>query len=212
MGAGILECAVTFTQDRELVCRHSQCELHTTTNILATELAAKCSKSFTPAGPDYDPNDPTTHASAMFCTSDITLAEFKTLKGKMDGANPSATTVEDYLKGTPNWRTDLYAGPTSGTLLTHAESIALFKKLGAKFTPELKSPSVPMPFEGDYTQHDYAQQMIDENKAAGVSPRKVWAQSFNLDDVLYWIENEPKSVNRRCISTTSIGPTTSHPR
>lgn len=35
MGAGIQECDVTFTKDRELVCRHSQCDLHTTTNILA---------------------------------------------------------------------------------------------------------------------------------------------------------------------------------
>ena len=34
MGAGIIECDVTFTKDRELVCRHSQCDLHTTTNIL----------------------------------------------------------------------------------------------------------------------------------------------------------------------------------
>ena len=33
--------------------------------------------------------------------------------------------------------------------------------------------------------------MIDEYKAAGVHPSKVFAQSFNLDDVLYWIENEP---------------------
>ena len=45
MGAGIIECDVTFTKDRELVCRHSQCDLHTTTNILTVpELAAKCSQ------------------------------------------------------------------------------------------------------------------------------------------------------------------------
>ena len=49
MGAGILECDVTFTRDAELVCRHAQCDLHTTTNILATPLAAKCKKGFTPA-------------------------------------------------------------------------------------------------------------------------------------------------------------------
>ena len=49
MGAGIVECDVTFTKDRELVCRHSQCDLHTTTNILATDLAQKCSVPFTPA-------------------------------------------------------------------------------------------------------------------------------------------------------------------
>ncbi len=77
-------------------------------------------------------------------------------------------------------------------MLTHAESIELFKDLGVKMTPELKSPSVDMPYEGDYTQEDYAQQMIDEYKAARVKAKNVYAQSFNLDDVLYWIENEPK--------------------
>jgi glycerophosphoryl diester phosphodiesterase len=186
MGAGIVECDVTFTSDRELVCRHSQCDLHTTTNILAIpELAAKCSEPFTP----YDP-DTGTPASAKCCTSDLTLEEFRMLKGKMDAADPEATSVEEYMDATASYRTDLYA--SRGTLMTHAESIELFKSLGVKFTPELKSPSVPMPYEGDYTQEDYAQQMIDEYKMAGVSPKKVWAQSFNLDDVLYWINYEPK--------------------
>jgi glycerophosphoryl diester phosphodiesterase len=186
MGAGILECDVTFTRDRELVCRHSQCDLHTTTNILAVpELASKCSVPFTPADPDSG-----TPASAQCCTSDITLAELKTLCGKMDASNPDATTVEEYLGGTPAFRTDLYA--TCGTLLSHAESIALFKRLGTKFTPELKAPSVPMPFGGEYTQERYAQQMIDEYKAARIPARNVFAQSFNLSDIEYWIEREPR--------------------
>jgi len=73
MGAGILECDVTFTSDRELVCRHSQCDLHTTTDILLRpELAAKCSKPFTPAVYD-DEGNLVTPASAKCCTSDITL-------------------------------------------------------------------------------------------------------------------------------------------
>ncbi|MBV2091525.1 MAG: glycerophosphodiester phosphodiesterase [Candidatus Thiodiazotropha sp. (ex Ctena orbiculata)] len=190
MGAGILECDVTFTKDRELVCRHSQCDLHTTTNILATPLAAKCSQPFVPAEIDPTTGEVITPASARCCTSDITLEEFRTLKGKMDAADRAATTVEEYLDATPSWRTDLYTG--NGTLMTHAESIELFKQLGAKMTPELKSPSVEMPFEGDYTQQDYAQQMIDEYKAAGVKPKHVFAQSFNLDDVLYWINHEPR--------------------
>ncbi|MBL0715635.1 MAG: glycerophosphodiester phosphodiesterase, partial [Desulfosarcina sp.] len=190
MGAGIIECDVTFTNDRELVCRHSQCDLHTTTNILAIpELAAKCSEPFVPAEFDDDGNL-VTPASAKCCTSDITLAEFKTLCGKMDASDPNATTVEDYMGGTANYRTDLYA--TCGTVLSHAESIELFKDLGVKMTPELKAPSVAMPYEGDYTQEDYAQQMIDEYKAARVNPKKVFAQSFNLDDVLYWIDNDPR--------------------
>ena len=189
MGAGILECDVTFTKDYELVCRHSQCDLHTTTNIVAVpELESKCSERFVPA--EYSTTgELLTPASARCCTSDITLAEFKTLRGKMDAADTSATTPEEYLGGTANWRTDLYTG--NGTLLSHQESIALFKSLGAKMTPELKSPSVPMPFNG-LTQEEYAQKMIDEYKEAGVDPEDVWAQSFNLDDVLYWINNEPE--------------------
>ena len=183
MGAGILECDVTFTKDKELVCRHAQNDLHTTTNILASDLAAKCTTPFAPASGDRD-------AAAECRTSDITLAEYRTLEGKMDAANKKGATVEDYMNGTASWRTDLYAAST-GTLMTHAESIALFRTLGAKFTPELKSPSVEMPFEG-FTQQDYAQKLIDEYKAAGVPPEDVWAQSFNLDDVRYWIENEPE--------------------
>jgi glycerophosphoryl diester phosphodiesterase len=186
MGAGIIECDVTFTKDRELVCRHSQCDLHTTTNILSVpELAAKCSQAFSPA-------DPATakKASAKCCTSDITLAEFRRLSAKMDGFNPDAKTPEEYQNGTPRWRTDLYAA--SGTLMTHDESIALIKSLGAKFTPELKAPEVPMPFDGDYTQEKYASQMIAAYKKAGIPPGDVFAQSFNLSDVLYWVKTEPE--------------------
>ena len=89
MGAGIVECDVAVTQDGELVCRHSQCDLHTTTNILVTDLASKCTKPFSPANDSADAD-----ASATCCTSDITLAEFKTLCGKMDASETSATTVE----------------------------------------------------------------------------------------------------------------------
>ena len=185
MGAGIVECDVTFTKDKELVCRHAQNDLHTTTNILATPLAAKCTKAFTP----YDAEKKTS-ASAECRASDITLAEFKTLRGKMDAFNPMAKTVQEFMGGTASWRTDLYSGPTSGTLMTHQDSIALFKKLGVKMTPELKSASVAMPFEG-FTQEAYAQKMLDEYKAANVPPSQVFAQSFNKNDVLYWIKAEP---------------------
>jgi len=173
---------------KELVCRHSQCDLHSTTNILATPLADKCSVPFSPA--EFDENGTLIKpASAKCCTSDISLAEFKTLQGKMDAYNPKATTVDEYLDATPAWRTDLYS--SRGTVLSHAESIELFKSLGVKMTPELKSPSVAMPYNG-YSQENYAQQMINEYKEAGVSPKNVFAQSFNLNDVLYWIHNEPK--------------------
>ncbi len=185
MGAGVMECDVTFTKDKELVCRHAQNDLHTTTNILLTPLAAKCTKPFSP----FDPNT-NTAASAECRASDITLAEFKSLRGKMDGFNPKALTAQEFMAGTPAWRTDLYSGPTSGTLMSHKESIALFKRLGVKMTPELKEASVALPFEG-FTQQQYAQKMIDEYKQAGVKPSQVFPQSFNEQDILYWIQNEP---------------------
>ena len=91
MGAGIQECDVTFTNDGQLVCRHDQCDLHTTTNILVTPLAAMCSKPFSPA--EFDASGKRTKAAtALCCTSDLNVAEFKTLKGKMDASNPNATT------------------------------------------------------------------------------------------------------------------------
>ena len=185
MGAGVMECDVTFTKDKELVCRHAQNDLHATTNILLTPLAAKCTKPFTP----FDPNT-NTPASAECRSSDITLAEFKTLRGKMDGFNPKALTAQEFVAGTPAWRTDLYSGPTSGTLMSHKESIALFKRLGVKMTPELKEASVTMPFEG-FTQQQYAQKMIEDYKQADVKPSHVFPQSFNEQDILYWIQNEP---------------------
>jgi glycerophosphoryl diester phosphodiesterase len=135
MAAGIVECDVTFTKDKQLVCRHSQCDLHTTTNILATPLAQKCSKGFTPAVFNAD-GTLKTAASAQCCTSDITLTEYKTLQGKMDAFDPEATTVDELMGGTPTWRTDLYS--SKGTLLTHAESIELFKRLDVKMTLRLK--------------------------------------------------------------------------
>jgi glycerophosphoryl diester phosphodiesterase len=190
MGAGILECDVTFTKDKQLVCRHAQNDLHTTTNILATPLAATCIQPFTPAVLDAD-GRVVRPAMAECRTSEITLAEFKTLRGKMDAFNPAAQTVQQYMAGTANFRTDLYSGPTSGTLLTHKESIALFKSLGVKMTPELKFPSVTMPFNG-FTQEAYAQKLIDEYKALRVDARDVWPQSFNIADVRYWVRREPR--------------------
>nr|WP_227427573.1 glycerophosphodiester phosphodiesterase family protein [Roseibaca sp. Y0-43] len=183
MGAGILECDVTFTADLELVCRHAQNDLHTTTNILATDLASTCVTPFTPATDDAN-------ATAECRTSELTLAQFQSLTPKMDAANSRATTVEEYLGGTATWRTDLYSTQPA-TLMTHAESIALFDALGADFTPELKSASVEMPFNG-FTQADYAQKLVDEYVAAGIDPARVWLQSFNLDDVKYWVQNTPE--------------------
>ncbi|MFI3120869.1 MAG: glycerophosphodiester phosphodiesterase family protein [Methylococcaceae bacterium] len=192
MGAGIQECDVTFTKDKNLVCRHDQCDLHTTTNILTTPLAAKCSKPFTPA--EFDASGKLIKAaSALCCASDLSVSEFKSLKGKMDASNSSAKTAAEYQGGTANYRTDLYA--TGATLLTHKESIELLRNLGSNYTPELKGANraANLQVESVFgSQAAYAQAMINDYKAAGISPSKVWAQSFDGNDILYWLQNEPE--------------------
>ena len=199
-GAGIVECDVTFTKDGQLVCRHAENDLHTTTNIVVTPLAEKCTKKFTPATFDATGNR-LTPASAECRTSDLTLAEFKTLTGKMDASNPNARTAAEFLGGTAPWRTELYTG--RGTLMTFKESIELNKRLGVKHTPELKE-SVVDPATGKKRidevfkfptsrtpQQNYAQAFADVLEAQGVKPHDAWPQSFNVEDVVYWIDKTP---------------------
>ncbi len=197
MGAGIVECDVTFTKDGELVCRHDECDLATTTNIVNTPLNSACTVPWSPG------------TTPKCCTSDLTLSQFKMLTGKMDASNPAATTAADFLSGTPNWRTDLYTG--RGTLMTLKESIALNESNGVKHTPELKFPVNPSRVVQIFgSQEKYAQKMIDTFKAAGVDPRDVFAQSFNKADILYWVQHEPR-FGRQAVYLDSIDPTVTPP-
>mgnify|MGYP001317831519 FL=1 len=205
MGAGIVECDVTFTQDGELVCRHSECDLHTTTNIVATDLAKKCS-----VPPEFDASGKLVNGSQIqCCTSDLNLDEFKTLQAKMDASNPSASTVSGYLGGTASWRTDLYTGRAN--VLSFKESIALNQELGVKHTPELKSATHQDRIDRIFgNQAGYAQKFIDELKEAGVKPKHAWIQSFNLEDILYWIQHEP-AFAKQAVYLDSIDPTANPP-
>jgi len=187
MGAGVLECDVAFTSDRGLVCRHSQCDLHTTTDILLRpELAAKCTTPFTPA------ND-TADATALCCTSDITYDEFKSLCAKMDGSNSSATEPQYFQGDIPSWRTTLY--DTCAEVMTLDSWIDLTDSLPGyrNFTPELKTPpaDVPMPFNG-YTQEMYAADLAEAFLKKGIDPNRVYLQSFLPDDVFQWIDQYPQ--------------------
>eukprot|EP01061_Rhynchopus_euleeides_P016884 TRINITY_DN28223_c0_g1_i1.p1 TRINITY_DN28223_c0_g1~~TRINITY_DN28223_c0_g1_i1.p1 ORF type:complete len:452 (+),score=141.86 TRINITY_DN28223_c0_g1_i1:49-1356(+) len=180
MGAGIIECDVTFTKDNELVCRHSECDLHTTTNILLTDLASKCAVPFTPASGSSP-------ATALCCTSALTVAEFKTLQAKMDGFNASATTAEDFQHGTPDYRTDLYA--THANVVTHRESIAVFQSLGVKMVPELKAPhSGTMP--PTFPREAFIQKLLSEYREAGIAASNVFVQSFLWSDILSLAKTE----------------------
>ncbi|RAQ99505.1 PLC-like phosphodiesterase [Stemphylium lycopersici] len=187
MGAGILECDVSFTKDGGLVCRHGMCDLHTTTDILLRpELAAKCTRTFTPA-------NATSEADALCCTSDITTEEFSTLCGKQDGYNASALTPSAYQYGTPPWRTELY--DTCARVLTLGQYIDLVNSYPGyrNFTPELKTPpaAVPMPFNGTFTQAQYAQSLVDAFRTKAIAFERIWPQSFLFADIAYWIAAEP---------------------
>lgn len=187
MGAGTLECDVTFTKDGELVCRHAQDDLATTTDILLTSLASTCIKPFTPAR--LDANGAVRRAATAECrTSDITLAQFKTLRGKVDEFGAAAQTVEEFVDPPRAPRPDLGEGLARGTLLSHAESIELFKRLRVRMIPELKEPVV---WDG-FTRERFAQRLIDEYRAAGVPPTDVFPQSFERRAVDYWIAYEPE--------------------
>jgi len=192
MGAGQLECDVTYTRGGELVCRHAQCDLHRTTNILQTELANTCAEPFTPARFDAD-GERTRAAGAKCCAGALSVAQFKSLCARMDGVDPDATTVDGYLDATPSWRTDLHA--TCGTLMTHAESIELFDTLGVAMTPELKAPEQAggFPFE---SREAYATAMIEAYAEAGIAPERVRPQSFDLHDVRSWVDTHPRFGER----------------
>lgn len=182
LGAGKLECDVTFTRDRVLVCRHSQCDLATTTNILSTPLADRCREPFEPATGERA-------ANATCCTHDYTFQELQTLEARMDAADPRATRPEDFASSTPAMRTDLYT--TGQRILSHAESIELADALGLDMTPELKTPKAQMPFEGDYTLGVFADQLVGEYRAAEIPAARVRMQTFDAEVIRHWIRTAP---------------------
>jgi glycerophosphoryl diester phosphodiesterase len=204
MGAGAIECDVTFTKDLELVCRHAQNDLATTTDILLTPLARTCIEPFRPARLDAS-GRVRRPASAECRTSELTLAEFKTLRGKIDAFDPAARTAAEFVAPVRPPRPDLGPAVERGTLLSHAESIALFKKLGVRMMPELKEASVRLPFNG-LTREQLAQRLIDEYRAAGVAPSDVFAQSFERSDVSYWIEHESEFGKQAFLVQNAVFP------
>ena len=114
MGAGVLECDVAFTKDRGLVCRHAQCDLHTTTNILANASRGQVHDAVLAGRPDGGEG-----RFRQMLHQRPDAGGVQDVRGKMDASDPKATTVEAYMQGTAGWRTDLYA--TTGTLMTHRD-------------------------------------------------------------------------------------------
>eukprot|EP00984_Skeletonema_dohrnii_P013081 scaffold5388_cov151-Skeletonema_dohrnii-CCMP3373.AAC.1 len=103
MGAGVVECDINLTKDKQLICRHEMCDLHLTTNVLMTPLASKCTKQFRPAIGNLP-------ATAKCCTTDFTLSEIQTqMCGRMSSSNKHAKTPQQYISHTKSFQTELYA-------------------------------------------------------------------------------------------------------
>jgi len=84
MGAGIVECDINLTKDKQLICRHERCDLHLTTNVLMIpHLASKCTQQFRPAIGNFP-------ATAKCCTTDFTLSE---IQNEMCGRMVSLATL-----------------------------------------------------------------------------------------------------------------------
>jgi glycerophosphoryl diester phosphodiesterase len=179
MGAARIECDVAVTKDGVLVCRHAQCDLHQTTNILSTPLASTCRTPFSPAKPELG-----TQAAVQCCADDVTLVEFKSLCGQMESKNPNAQTVEAYQNSAPAWRTS--TSNACGTLLTHKDSLELIDALGADFIPELKPSSNMMPPSSQQApskiqlaqREVLAERLVQAYRDASIDPARVWLQSF----------------------------------
>ena len=157
MGAGIVECDVTFTKDKQLVCRHAQNDLHTTTNILATPLARRASNRSRPpcsarTAAWSRPRTPNAgRARSRWPNSGRCAARWtRSIPRRKRSRSTWPERRISVRISTPDRR----AAPCSRI----TESIALFKALGVKMTPELKAPSVTMPFDG-FTQEAYAQKL-----------------------------------------------------
>ena len=78
------------------------------------------------------------------------------------------------------------------------------------FTPELKTPPkayITMPFEGKYSQADFARDMINTFVEKGISPYRVFPQSFLPDDIYLWIAEYPDSFGPQAVYLDEDGDT-----
>lgn len=76
------------------------------------------------------------------------------------------------------------------------------------FTPELKTPppEVKMPFNGTYTQEQYARDFMDTFIRRGIHPDRVWSQSFNPPDIYLWIKEYPQ-YGKQAVFLDELGDT-----
>ena len=133
--------------------------------------------------------------------SDLTLAQFRTLKGKMESADPEAADAAGFLGGV---RAGARSIRCAWQLLTLAESMRLTGGSVSEHTPELKAGDPERIKRVFGSQAAYAQKLIDAYKVAGVDPRDVFPQSFNSRTSATGSRTSRLLAGRPSISMTSI--------
>lgn len=133
-GAGLIECDASLTRDARFICRHSTCDLASTTDIVANhpDMLARCSLPWQAA-------TLATQAEVVCCTYDFTLAELSTLCGVMDSlVNSSARERCDYQLGPPGFRSPYIAQERCHPLVPLSHFLRLAREWRVGVVPELK--------------------------------------------------------------------------
>lgn len=188
MGAGMVQCPVTFSKDRKLVCRKEQCDLHYTTDVLShpdQRLASKCAQPFIPSDGFNRP------VQVRCCTNDFTLQELQMLNCRCSGAasaksagvNDWGMTVLDYLGPSPPC--------VPAKIPSHEEFIQLVDSWNANFAPT----QVPFIDSGDV--HDYNQEMLSRQILSSyvdgfhIDSARIFPISQNMKDLVLWKKEFP---------------------
>jgi len=144
-GAGLIECDASVTRDGELVCRHSTCDLATTTDIVAQHPAmlSRCSRPWRAATP-ATAAAPATPAEVECCTYDFSLSELAVLCATMDSlVDRNATRREGYLLGPPAFRSAYLARARCHPLVPLARFLERAREWRVGVVPELKDTWKP---------------------------------------------------------------------
>ena len=144
-GAGLLECDASLTRDGHLICRHSTCDLATTTDVVANHPAmlSRCSRPWQAARPAAGAA-PATRAEVACCTYDFTLSELSVLCAAMESlVNSSATRRSEYLLGPPGFRSPYIAQARCHALVPLSQFLRLAREWGVGVVPELKDTWKP---------------------------------------------------------------------
>ena len=144
-GAGLLECDASLTRDGHLICRHSTCDLATTTDVVANHPAmlSRCSRPWQAARPAAGAA-PATRAEVACCTYDFTLSELSVLCAGMESlVNSSATRRSEYLLGPPGFRSPYIARARCHALVPLSQFLRLAREWGVGVVPELKDTWKP---------------------------------------------------------------------